>query len=221
MSTHVIKNYRTDIKIVVVGNSGTGKTSFCSRWIKGIFSEIYKATVMSDFSFKIYEYKGNTYKIQFWDIAGQDKNVYTSKIFTKNAHGSIVLYDATNPDTLKETLKWKKAIDENTKFVDGDYLPSVLIQNKIDLIDEDQIKNDQEGRNFAEQNQFINFFKTSCKTGVGVEECMDFMIKAIIDRLEEYSKNTNTPIEKDNRTSIVQKPRTETTSMLNSKQNCC
>ena len=83
MSTHLLKNYRTDIKIVVVSNSGTGKTSFCTRWVKEIFSDIYKATVMSDFSYKIYQYKGNYYKIQFWDIAGQDKNVYTSKIFNK------------------------------------------------------------------------------------------------------------------------------------------
>lgn len=220
MSTHLLKNYRTDIKIVVVGNSGTGKTSFCTRWVKEIFSDIYKATVMSDFSFKIYQYKGNYYKIQFWDIAGQDKNIYTSKIFTKGAHGSIVLCDITNPDTMRETLKWKKAIDENTKFIDGKLLPSVLVQNKIDLVDESQLKSDQEVKEFVESNGFVNFFRTSCKNGIGVNECMEYLIQTIIERLESYSKNTNTPIETDNRMSIATKPKAETAPML-AKKGCC
>ena len=135
MSRTVITNTRTDLKIVVVGNSGTGKTSFCSRWSKDTFSDTYKATIMSEFSYKIYNYKGNNYKIQIWDIAGQDKNIYTSKIFTKDSHGALIVCDVTNPSTLEATAKWKKSIDENAKFVDGEKLPCVLIENKIDLVD--------------------------------------------------------------------------------------
>ena len=45
---------RTDIKIVVLGNSGTGKTSFCNLWVNNVFNEEYKPTIMSEFSFKMY-----------------------------------------------------------------------------------------------------------------------------------------------------------------------
>jgi len=90
---------RIDLKIVVVGSSGTGKTSFCNLWINDTFSEDYKATVMSEFSFKMYNYKGNYYKVQIWDLAGQDKNCMVAKIFAKDCHGIIVLSDATNIGT--------------------------------------------------------------------------------------------------------------------------
>ena len=223
MSRIVNKKVKRDLKIVIVGNSGTGKTSFCTRWVKDTFTDNYKATIMSEFSYRIYEYYGNYYKIQFWDIAGQDKNVYTSKVFTKDAHGCIILCDITNQDTLEATLKWKKAIDENALFKDGGILPCVLVQNKIDLVSENELGNDEEVRQFGEKNGYINFFRTSAKTGLGVNECMDYLIKTIIERLEEYAKkNPNALVDDANRTSIVkiQQPKKDTTNMLN-QSKCC
>ena len=222
MSSVINNKCRSDLKIVIVGNSGTGKTSFCSRWVKDSFSDNYKATIMSEFSYKIYEYKGHYYKIQFCDIAGQDKNVYTSKVFTKDAHGCIILCDITNQDTLEATLKWKKSIDDNALFKDGGKLPCVLVQNNIDLVSEEELGNDEEVRKFGEENGYINFFRTSAKTGLGVDECMDYLIKTIVDRLDEYiAKNPETSLD-PNRTSIVkiQQPKKDTTTML-SKQGCC
>lgn len=61
-----------DLKIIVVGNAGTGKTSFVNRWTRNTFSETYKATIMSEFGYKIFNHKGKTFKIQLWDLAGND-----------------------------------------------------------------------------------------------------------------------------------------------------
>ena len=68
-----IKNCRSDLKIIVVGNSGTGKTSFVNKWTKNIFTDSYRATIVSEFGYKIFEYKGKFYRIQLWDIAGLNK----------------------------------------------------------------------------------------------------------------------------------------------------
>ena len=190
---------RTDIKIVIVGSTGTGKTSLCNLWINNTFSEEYKATVMSEFSFKMYNYKGNYYKIQIWDLAGQDKN------------------------SLENTIKWKKSIDDNTTFIDGTPLPIVLVQNKIDLVDPEALKTDEEElKKFVDDNGFLTFTRTSCKNNQNVNETMDFLLANVIDRLEEYHKKANIPIDNDKRTSIViQNPSLSSESLLNQNKNLC
>ena len=92
----------TDLKIIVIGKSGSGKTSFVNKWIKNEFTEDYKATIVSEYGFKIYEHDGKFYRIQLWDIAGQDKNAKLTKTFAKDAHGAIVMCDATNQSSREE-----------------------------------------------------------------------------------------------------------------------
>jgi small GTP-binding protein len=214
---------RTDIKIVVLGSSGTGKTSFCNLWVNNTFSEEYKATVMSEFSFKMYNYKGNYYKVQIWDLAGQDKNIYTSKVFTKGSHGCLILYDTQDKKSFENTIKWKKSIDENTTFIDGTPLPIVLVQNKIDLVQAEELEKDEEElKKFVEDNDFLTFTRTSCKNNQNINETMDFLLANIIDRLEDYHKKANIPIDNNKRTSIViQNPSLSSESLLNSNRNFC
>ena len=214
---------RTDIKIVVLGNSGTGKTSFCNLWVNNEFNEEYKPTIMSEFSFKMYNYKGNYYKVQIWDLAGQDKNIYTSRVFTKGAHGSLILYDAENQESFENTIKWKKSIDDNTTFVDETPLPITLVQNKIDLVDPENLEKDgEELKKFVEENGFLTFSRTSCKNRQNINETMDNLLSNIIDRLEEYHKKNNLPMDDNKRTSIaIQNPSTSTESLLNSKKTFC
>ena len=93
---------QSDIKIIVIGKSGTGKTSYVNKWTKNIFNESYKATIVSEYGYKIHQFKGNYYRIQLWDIAGQDKNSNVTKTFAKNSLGCIVVCDATNIATREE-----------------------------------------------------------------------------------------------------------------------
>ena len=214
---------RTDIKIVILGNSGAGKTSFCNLWIKNEFNEEYKPTIISEFCFKMYNYKGNYYKVQIWDLAGQDKNIYTSKVFTKGAHGCLILYDAENQNSFESTIKWKNSIDENSKFIDDTPLPIILVQNKIDLIDPENLEKDEEDlKKFVDENGFLTFTRTCCKKGQNVNETMDYLLSNVIDRLEEYHKKSNIPIDDNKRTSIViQNASLSSESLLNSKKTFC
>ena len=93
---------QTDLKIIVIGKSGTGKTSYVNKWTKNIFTENYKATIVSEYGYKVHQIKGKFYRIQLWDIGGQDRCSNITKTFAKNSHGSIVVCDATNTDTREE-----------------------------------------------------------------------------------------------------------------------
>ena len=92
----------TDLKIIVIGKSGTGKTSFVNKWTKNEFSEAYKATIVSEYNHKIVEIEGKYYRIQLWDLAGQDKSAKITKTFAKGSHGCVVLCEANKLDTRQE-----------------------------------------------------------------------------------------------------------------------
>lgn len=119
------------------------------------------------------------------------------------------------------TIKWKKAVDE-TKFIDGDNLPCLLIHNKIDLLKESEFPNDSKMKNFFEDNRFLNYFQTSVKMGVNVNECMEYLIEHIITRLIEHSMNTNTPMTEDRKSIVIQNPKEQEALMkIEEKSDCC
>jgi small GTP-binding protein len=91
-----------DLKIVVIGSSGAGKTSFVNKWTKNIFNEQYKATIVSEFGFKLFEYEGKIYRIQLWDIGGQDKSATMAKLFSRDSHGCVIVTDTTAPESMDE-----------------------------------------------------------------------------------------------------------------------
>ena len=215
---------RGDIKIIVVGNSGTGKTSFCGVWTKKEFKDTYKATVMTDFTHKIFQYKGFSYKVQLWDIGGQDKNVHATKVLTRDALGCLVMCDCKDQKSLEETLKWKKAIESNSKFKDGKDLPMYLVQNKIDLLTEEELKDETKIKEFAIKNNFISYTRTSAKMKIGIEETMESFLGLIIDRVTQYGKNTNTQVFTAERKSIaLENPKQKATmeKLDSNNQGCC
>ena len=217
------KNTKNELKIIVVGNSGTGKTSFVNKWIKDTFDENYKATIVSEFSYKIIEYKDKSYKIQLWDLAGMDQNICITKIFAKGSHGCIVLSDITDEKTLNECIKWKNTVDENTKFLDGTNIPSILIRNKVDLLENEDNNDDEEQmKEFCEKNSFLRSFKTSAKMGTNIDEAMNFLIHTIIDKMEKLAQSGNNPFEKDRKSLVLQpKKHTENAKENSGMGGCC
>ena len=215
-------NTKNELKIIVVGNSGTGKTSFVNKWIKNTFDENYKATIVSEFSYKIIDYKGKNYKIQLWDLAGMDQNICITKIFSKDSHGCIVLSDITNPKTLEECVKWKSTVDETTKFLDGTNIPAILIRNKVDLLENEE-NNDDEAtiKEFCEKNKFLQCFKTSAKTGINIDAAMDFLVGDIIDKMEKLAQSGSNPFEKDRKSLVLQSSKHNDKNQENQNNNGC
>ena len=215
------KNTKNELKIIVVGNSGTGKTSFVNKWIKDTFDETYKATIVSEFSYKIVDYKDKSYKIQLWDLAGMDQNICITKIFSKDSHGCIVVSDITDEKTLTECVKWKNTVDETTKFLDGTNIPSILIRNKVDLLENENNNNEEDKmKEFCEKNQFLRCFITSAKTGTNIEEAMNFLISTIIDKMEKITTSGSNPFEKDRKSLVLQSSKHKDNNKENN-QGCC
>ena len=217
------KNTKNELKIIVVGNSGTGKTSFVNKWIKNTFDENYKATIVSEFSYKIFDYKDKSYKIQLWDLAGMDQNICITKIFSKDSHGCVVLSDITDKKTLDICIKWKNTVDETTKFLDGTNIPAILVRNKIDLLEnEDNNDDEEEMKEFCEKNSFLRCFKTSAKTGTNIDESMNFLISTIFDKMEALAKNGNNPFEQDRPSIVIVKNKhTDNNNKENNPMGCC
>ena len=214
--------FRSDLKIIVIGNAGTGKTSFVNKWTKNIFNEAYKATIVSEFGFKIFEDNGTLYRIQLWDLAGMDQNAMVTKIFAKDAHGCIIMSDSTNRQTREETLKWKKSVDEEAVFIDGGKLPCVLVENKIDLLpDDEKMKDDPELKSFAENNGFIGSFRSSAKEGINIAEAMEFLIKGVIKRLEAQAEKGNDVFTTDRKSVVLNQEKHTTSSVKKKKDGCC
>jgi len=220
---NVGKSINNELKIIVVGNSGTGKTSFVNKWTKNTYEENYKPTIVSEFSYKIYEYKEKSYKIQLWDLAGMDQNICLTKIFSKDSQGCIVVSDITVKKTLDECIKWKKTVDETTKFYDDSNIPAILLRNKVDLLENTDNTNDDEDemKKFCEENKFLRCFKTSAKTGTNVEEAMNFLINTIIDKMEKLAENKDNPFEQEKRKSIVLDKRIKDDDKENNGIECC
>jgi len=213
------QNIRTDLKILVVGHSGTGKTSFVRRWTKDEFKETYQATIVSEFGFKIHESKGNLYRIQLWDIGGQDKSPSMAKIFSRDSHGCVIISDSTDLKTLEDTLNWQKLVSDETNFIDGGKLPFILVQNKVDLIEsrEEFEKIENETKNICEMNNFEKYFMTSVKQSVNVEEAMSFLIDKIIERLEKHAEDGNIIFNDQKKRETIR----IRNSNINEKQSCC
>ena len=94
--------YIDDLKILIVGNSGTGKTNILKKWTENNFIDTYDPTSVTEFGSKIFENEGNFYRIQLWDLPGQDINQMVTKVHVKDAHGCIIVSDANNVKTREE-----------------------------------------------------------------------------------------------------------------------
>ena len=212
-------NNIAQIKIIIIGKTGSGKTSFVNRWVNNTFSEIYKSTIISEYSSKTIKYKNNIYKINLWDIAGQDHFASLIKAFCKDAKGCITMSDIMVPSSLTDAVNWKKNLDENQTLPDGSNIPNILIQNKIDLINEEDI-NKYNIKEFSENNNFDAWFNTSAKTGENISECMDKLLEIIINKINEFDLseiNAN----RNNSIALDTDKYGEKDKNKNNKKGCC
>jgi len=169
------------LKIVIVGDSGVGKSNFLLRFISGRYSSsVYQPTIGSDFHSKIItlpKTKQNI-KLQFWDTAGQEKYRAINKIYFQKVQGIILAYDITCRESYERLGDWVKLINDNI-----DYAPILLIGNKVDDATNNRIVRLEEGKKFADEHDFL-FFETSALSGKNVDKAVYSLCEKIISHLD-------------------------------------
>jgi len=130
-------------KIVVIGDIGCGKTSILKRLVHQQFSGNYKSTIGVDFMLYNTVVDGKPCTIQFWDIGGGERFGKLTQIFYRGTDGALVVFDCTREDSLNRAGSvWKPDLDFKSDCPKGDYIPSLLLANKADLIDIQNLRYD-------------------------------------------------------------------------------
>ncbi|VDN01805.1 unnamed protein product [Thelazia callipaeda] len=166
-------------KILIIGDVGTGKSSIVQRYAHNFFSRHYKATVGVDFATKtLIQSDGTTIRLQLWDISGQDRFSNMTRVYYKDAHGAIVVFDSTRQNTFDGALRWKADLDSKITLANEKSLPVVLVANKADL---NNIITNELLKEYKEIGNFLNAMKTSAKANYGIEEAFDFLVEQILE----------------------------------------
>ena len=136
-SSDVKEDYK--LKVVVVGDSGVGKTNLIKRFVTNTFSANSKATVGVEFISKSYRINDQVFKIEIWDTAGQERYKSITAAYYKGAKGALIVYDTTQKTSFENIDKWMSEIKEKS----SKDMKLMIIGNKIDLKDERQVETDE------------------------------------------------------------------------------
>ena len=168
-------------KITVIGNGGVGKTSLIKKYTQGSFQKEYIKTLGAQFSKYDEKIEGDYVKLFFWDIAGQAEFSFMRPTFYKGSKAAIIVFSHKEGEnhSFNDVVAWHEDIQ---KFC-GD-IPVVLFGNKIDLIDQDNL-NDTDQMDLVEKRNFLGYYLTSAKTGNGVYEAFQAIIKNLHQKYRE------------------------------------
>lgn len=126
------------IKLVLIGDSGVGKSNILSKYIGNIFTHDTKATIGVELASKTYMIKDKIFRIHIWDTAGQERYKSLTAAYYKGAKGAMLVYDITRSDTFDNIDKWYTEIND---YGDKDVIP-ILVGNKSDLNHLREVKQD-------------------------------------------------------------------------------
>jgi small GTP-binding protein len=144
----------TERKIVVLGDSGVGKTALIRRFMTGEFEEAYRPTAYAVPHRKVMECHGVEVTAIFWDVAGRMLNIHPAHI--SDAHGVVLVCDLSKQSTAAPMLRWHGIVREKV----GD-IPVLVAGNKSDLAAEDSCR--------ALRDAGLKGYRTSAKTGENVD----------------------------------------------------
>ncbi|KAI0689823.1 GTP-binding protein ypt1 [Cytidiella melzeri] len=172
-------------KLLLIGDSGVGKSCLLLRFAEDAFTDSYLSTIGVDFKIRTVELDGKTVKLQIWDTAGQERFRTIAAAYYRGAHGIIVVYDVTDGESYEHIKSWLTEIDRYA--TEG--VHKLLVGNKADL-EERRVVQQDVAKEFA-SHLSIPLLETSAKTSAGVEEAFLAMAKQIKESVDSAPEPTN------------------------------
>jgi len=163
-------------KIVLIGDSGVGKSNLLSRFTKNEFNLDTKSTIGVEFANKCIQVDGKTIKAQIWDTAGQERYRAITSAYYRGAAGALIVYDISKHITFENVEKWLKELKDHLDTV-RDHIVIMLVGNKSDLRHKRIVMTD-DAMAFAEKNG-LAFLETSALDATGVDEAFSNILTEI------------------------------------------
>jgi len=152
-------------KVVLLGDSGVGKTNLITQFVKGEFIEAQESTIgVAFFSHSIQLQDGPCIRLELWDTAGQERYAGLAPLYYRGAHVAIIVYDITQPRTLDRAKLWVKELEQQSDLS----LCIALAGNKVDIEDQRKVS-EKEALQYANDHHLL-FLETSAKTGKNIKE---------------------------------------------------
>lgn len=205
------EHYDVIYKVVLVGDSGVGKTNILLRSLNKEFNQNTKATVGVEFGSINMKIDNKIVKGQIWDTAGQERYRAITSAYYRGAHGALIVYDVTQRDTFDSIDKWISDLRSNT----DERLVITIIGNKIDLVDKRQVTS-EEGQAKAKEKD-VAFIETSALSNENVFKAFEEILNKIYIAFKPIENDLNNMNDNDDYSksiSIDGVTRVE-------KQSCC
>ena len=164
-------------KFIIIGESSVGKSCIIMRYTEDRFTDSFLTTVGVDFKVKEVSVDGQLVKLQVWDTAGQEQFHTITKSYFRGAHGILLVFDVGKRETFEKTHMWMESIHESA----AENVDVVLVGNKIDLPPDERAISAEDGENLAREFM-VPYFETSAKTGDGITQVFDALIRTVMSR---------------------------------------
>lgn len=179
------------LKVIILGDSGVGKTSLMNQYVAKKFSNQYKATIGADFLTKEVMVDDRLVTMQIWDTAGQERFQSLGVAFYRGADCCVLVFDVTMPNTFKSLDSWRDEFLIQAAPRDPENFPFVVIGNKIDL--ENRGVSARRAQGWCHNKGDIPYFETSAKEAINVEQAFQTVAKNALAQESDLDLNTDFP----------------------------
>jgi Ras-related protein Rab-2A len=198
-------------KLLIIGDSGVGKSCFLLQFIEGDFKEDHNVTIGVEYGAKTVTAAGKQIKLQIWDTAGQESFRAITRSFYRNANGVILMYDLTRMESFENLEDWLREIRLNSDPEVNIY----LVGNMLDLADEEREVGTEIAEKFASEKKLDGFIEASAKTAEHVAEVF-IKVAELLYKKKEQKQATET--KKDAPAPVVL---TNSANKDSKKKGCC
>jgi Ras-related protein Rab-1A len=180
-----------DFKVLLLGDSNVGKTCLLLRYIDDTFTENHMMTIGVDYKIKIINTPDQEIiRLKIWDTAGQDRFKCITKNYYQGSDGILLLYDTTSMASFTNIKKWISQIKDHVK----NDVCITLVGNKVDLVSERQVSTEMGNKLANDYN--INFYETSSKKNLFINEAFENLWKNILHKKQTNQKEENSKVVK-------------------------